>query len=448
MQSDSRLVKLFRRGVEPAFDELVRRYRGALVAYAGAIAGRDRAEDVVQDSLVKAHRSLTGDQMIEPRPWLYTVVRNTALNDIRDNRKHSHDDLEGTADRTYAQPHEVAERREELAKVVAAVSALPASQRRALIGHELGGFSYDEIAAELDVSAGATRQLIYRARLTLRNSFGALIPFPLIAWLTADATGVFATGAAGGVATGAAASGALGSASGTAGVGSGGGLLAGLTGAGTAKLAVVAVVAGGSIAGGIVAERHHGPPPGKTNPEVVTQAAAQPGSPPAGPGTPASLGAGLDDPASDSGSSKRPDGISRAGDSSGNDRGSSRRNENSGSGHHAGTGDDRPLRPARREDHSGPGPEGEDRRPRPGGGHPDDSGPGPGSGGEAPDLSESGDGGPRPSRPAGGGGGPGPGSSGSGASGPGSSGPGSGSGEFEPETEIPSGSGDSGPGDD
>jgi len=148
MQSDSRLVKLFRRGVEPAFDELVNRYRGALVTYAGAIAGYDRAEDVVQDSLVKAHRSLGGDQPIEPKPLLYTVVRNTALNDIRDNSKHRHVLLGETTGRV-APTHEVAERREELAAVVAAVSDLPESQRRALIGHELGGFSHEEIAGLL-----------------------------------------------------------------------------------------------------------------------------------------------------------------------------------------------------------------------------------------------------------------------------------------------------------
>ena len=83
LQSDERLLKLFRRGIEPAFDELVNRYRAALVGYASAIAGHDRGEDVVQDSLVKAHRSLLADRDIEPRPWLYSVVRNTALNDVR-----------------------------------------------------------------------------------------------------------------------------------------------------------------------------------------------------------------------------------------------------------------------------------------------------------------------------------------------------------------------------
>ena len=284
MQSDSRLVKLFRRGVEPAFDELVNRYRGALVIYAGAIAGLDRAEDVVQDSLVKAHRSLGGDQPIEPRPWLYTVVRNTALNDIRDNSKHRHDLLGETTGRV-APTHEVAERREELAAVVAAVSDLPESQRRALIGHELGGFSHEEIATELKLSTAASaKQLIYRARLSLRNAVGAMIPLPLIAWLVSDATGLAASGAA----TGAAAGAAAGAASGGAAVGTagGGGFAAGLAGAGTAKLAVVAVVAGGSIATGVAVEERK---VSTTDVQVETASASPGDSGQGGPGSPASL---------------------------------------------------------------------------------------------------------------------------------------------------------------
>ncbi|MBK5231626.1 MAG: RNA polymerase sigma factor [Thermoleophilia bacterium] len=404
MQSDSRLVKLFRRGVDPAFDELVHRYRGALVAYAGAIAGRDRAEDVVQDSLVKAHRSLSGEQAIEPKPWLYKVVRNTALNDIRDNRKHSHDGLGETATQAYEQPHEVAERREELAAVVAAVSALPASQRRALIGHELGGFSYDEIAAELDVSTGATKQLIYRARLSLRNGFGALIPFPLIAWLASDATSMFAAGAAGGVATGAAATGALGASGGAAvGTAGTGGFFAGLAGAGTTKLAVVAIVAGGSIAGGVAAERHHNSSSKDATPTVVTQISGDSaGSSTGGPQTPASIvssigGVGSSGSnSSGSGSHSKHDG----GNPSGGDRPSSGSGDDSGSDDHSGSEDG----------HSGSG-SGHDghREPRPDGDQPDDSGPG--SGGDQPDPSSpSDDDAPRPSQP------PGDGSSGSGSS--------------------------------
>lgn len=254
VQSDARLAKLFRRGVDPAFDELVRRYRDVLVNYAGAIVGHDRAEDVVQEALVKAHRSLAGEQTIEPKPWLYTVVRNQALNDIRDNRKHRHADLGESASRT-SQTHDIVEQREHFAAVLAAVSDLPEAQRRALVDHELGGFTHEEIAAGLDLSTGATKQLIYRARLTLRNAAGAMIPVPLIAWLAADTTGVFTTGAATGVAAGGAWTAASGG--GTAGVAASGGLLTGIAGAGGTKLAIVAVVAGGSIAAGVSVERHN-----------------------------------------------------------------------------------------------------------------------------------------------------------------------------------------------
>jgi len=270
MQSDARLVKLFRRGVEPAFDELVRRHRGALVNYAGAIAGHDHAEDVVQDALVKAHRSLAaGEQTIEPKPWLYTVVRNTALNDIRDNRKHRHSELGESASRS-SQTHDIVEQREHFAAVLAAVSDLPEAQRRALVDHELGGFTHEEIAAGLELSTGATKQLIYRARLTLRNTAGAVIPIPLIVWLAADTTGVVATGAATGVAAGA----GLSSATGGGAVGSSG-ILAGIAGAGATKIAVVAVVAGGTLAAGVTVERNKNRSPGSSDtPASISSASA------------------------------------------------------------------------------------------------------------------------------------------------------------------------------
>ncbi|MBK8293613.1 MAG: RNA polymerase sigma factor [Solirubrobacterales bacterium] len=408
MQSDSRLVKLFRRGVEPAFDELVHRYRAALVAYAGAIAGRDRAEDVVQDSLVKAHRCLAGDQSIEPKPWFYTVVRNTALNDLRDNRKHSHDNLGETMDRGFQQPHEVAERREEFAAVVAAVSALPTSQRRALIGHELGGFSNDEIAAELDVSPGATKQLIYRARLSLRNSFGALIPFPLIAWLASDASSLFATGAAGGAASGAAATGALGASGGTVGSATTGGVFGGLAGAGSTKLALVAIVASGSIAGGVAAERHHDSSRDTAPETVVKTYEGSTGGAASGnaQGTPSIIGG---TPGSKHGSSGADDGKSGGGRNS------------SGSGE----SDDHSIRQARNEEHRGAGHGKDERRePRPEGSHRDDSGPGSGGSGYGshPNAPGAGDDSPRPPNPAGedGSSGTGSGESGSGSSGSGS----------------------------
>jgi hypothetical protein len=50
-QPDGRLAQLAGEGSEAAFEEIVRRYRSGLVAFASRISSRDSADDVVQDSM-------------------------------------------------------------------------------------------------------------------------------------------------------------------------------------------------------------------------------------------------------------------------------------------------------------------------------------------------------------------------------------------------------------
>lgn len=253
MQSDQRLSDLYRRGVDPAFDELVDRYRASLVAFAGAIVGSARAEDVVQDALVKAHRAMATDEVDEPRAWLYRIVRNTALNEIRDGRKHEHSELPETEAAAMTPEREV-EGREELKALVTALAALPEAQRQAIVDRELGGYTHEQIARELEISTGATKQLIFRARKGLRNAFGAMIPVPLIVWLASEMTGAFAAASSAGAVAGASAgAGGVGGAAAGAGAGAGG-IFAGLAGGGAAKVAAVAVVATGTVAAGVAVE--------------------------------------------------------------------------------------------------------------------------------------------------------------------------------------------------
>jgi RNA polymerase sigma factor (sigma-70 family) len=83
-QPDRRLVNLVRNGYDAAFEEIVRRYRRPLDRFAAAIVG-GRSEDVTQDAFSKALPALRGSEAeIELRPWLYRIVRNTALNELRD----------------------------------------------------------------------------------------------------------------------------------------------------------------------------------------------------------------------------------------------------------------------------------------------------------------------------------------------------------------------------
>jgi RNA polymerase sigma factor (sigma-70 family) len=201
-QSDERLVKLAQEGHEGAFDEIVRRYRAPLVAFAAAYAPAGRAEDVVQEGLANAWVSLEGsDREVILKPWLYTIVRNRALNARRDARYHSEldDSIDGVA-----RPDEVVLEREELSAAVAAIAALPEAQRKALVESAIEGRTHDQIAAELGTSPGSVRGLIHRGRVAVRGAVGALVPFPIAAWAASSGGAV-----AGGVAAGSAFGGSM-----------------------------------------------------------------------------------------------------------------------------------------------------------------------------------------------------------------------------------------------
>ena len=64
------------------------------------------------------------------------------------------------------------------------VAGLPANQREALL-RTAAGHSRAEIARELDVSEGAVRQLVHRARTALRAAATVLTPLPFASWAAA-----------------------------------------------------------------------------------------------------------------------------------------------------------------------------------------------------------------------------------------------------------------------
>jgi RNA polymerase sigma factor (sigma-70 family) len=198
-QPDRRLVSLVRQGYELAFEEIVRRYDKALGRYAAAIVPRHRAEDVTQDAFSKALLALRDTEAeIELRPWLYRIVRNTALNDLRDQP--AAEALDETLPHLHT-THEEAVRREELRDLMSRLRALPEPQRAAIVMRELEGLSHEEIAAALGLSGGGARQTIYRARRALRDGAGLLVPMPFLKALlaggaVADGAGVAGAGGA------------------------------------------------------------------------------------------------------------------------------------------------------------------------------------------------------------------------------------------------------------
>lgn len=185
-QSDERLIDLVRAGNDAAFEAIVARYRRPLLRHCARMLSAERAEDVIQQAFLRALRAMRADERpLDLRPWLYTIAHNAALNALRDRTVPS-DTLEEEIDGV-ERPEQAFEHREGLREVVAAVGALPERQRDALVLRELEGRSYEEIAVKLGVSDGAVRQLLNRARNTLRAGVTAVTPYGLLAGIPAGA---------------------------------------------------------------------------------------------------------------------------------------------------------------------------------------------------------------------------------------------------------------------
>ena len=169
--SDDQLVTRFRAGNEAAFTEIDRRYRSALTAFARRMLNGSghEADDIVQDAFIRAYRGLrVTDRPMVLRPWLYMIVRNRALDELRTpQRSGCYDDgICPTAVPSADPAHCVAER-EEMRELVAEIGRLPERQRIALVMREFDGRSHVETARALHTTVPATKSLIIRARSNL-----------------------------------------------------------------------------------------------------------------------------------------------------------------------------------------------------------------------------------------------------------------------------------------
>jgi len=102
------------------------------------------------------------------KAWLYTIVRNRALDVLR--RPVRTTDIEPHAPTlrdTAPDPSERVARSEELGALVADLKRLPERQRTALVLHEMGGASHQAIAERLAVTTGGSKALVSRARAGL-----------------------------------------------------------------------------------------------------------------------------------------------------------------------------------------------------------------------------------------------------------------------------------------
>jgi RNA polymerase sigma-70 factor (ECF subfamily) len=126
------------------------------------------ADDVVQETLMKAYRSLS--QLRDPKAgqaWLFSILTNCYNDHFRRNRETENVDDAVLVEETT--PESETSQLQIIARVRNAVGALPEGQRQVITLVDLEGFSYIEVAQILGIPIGTVMSRLCRARNALRQ---------------------------------------------------------------------------------------------------------------------------------------------------------------------------------------------------------------------------------------------------------------------------------------
>jgi len=172
---DPRLVGLAA-GDHDAFESLFREYHAALCAFADRIvAAPDVAEEIVQDVFASLWRTRSSLRITTSlRAYLYTAVRNRALNHARRSVTESALDT-AAASRAASgrEPDAVAQAGETASLVASAIASLPPRCREVITLRWVHGLSHSEIAQAMGVSPKAVENQITRGLRALRSLLDA-----------------------------------------------------------------------------------------------------------------------------------------------------------------------------------------------------------------------------------------------------------------------------------
>ena len=181
---EAALVTGLQAGDDDAFETLVRRWGGRMLATARRLVRNDEdARDVVQEAFLAAHRaigSFHGTARLST--WLHRIVVNEALMRLRRKRRRPEESIDDllprfAEDGHFAEPvtpwegdgAALLERRETRALVRAAIDRLPPNYRTVLLLRDIEDLDTEETAGRLGIGPNAVKIRLHRARQALRT---------------------------------------------------------------------------------------------------------------------------------------------------------------------------------------------------------------------------------------------------------------------------------------
>jgi RNA polymerase sigma-70 factor (ECF subfamily) len=183
-EDEAQAVTRARGGDSEAFRLLVERHSREVFRLAFRMTGNEHdAEDVVQETFLKAYRNLSAfEERAQFGSWVHRIAANCAYDLLRARvrRDDRIDHAEGPeGDRTLTipagdpSPERLVAGREVQGRLRAALARLSALERTAFTLRHVEGMSIAEISNALDLDASAAKQSVFRAVRKLRQALGA-----------------------------------------------------------------------------------------------------------------------------------------------------------------------------------------------------------------------------------------------------------------------------------
>ncbi len=165
---------MFTKHRQTAFEQAILPHLDAAYNLARWLTHNDQdAEDIVQESCVRALKYFGGFRGGDPKAWLLTIVRNTSYSFLRRHRVReltlSLDEELLTLPSQEGNPEQLVLKRLDVEAVYRAVESLPVEFREMIVLREMEGLSYREIAEVAEMPIGTVMSRLARARTRLQQ---------------------------------------------------------------------------------------------------------------------------------------------------------------------------------------------------------------------------------------------------------------------------------------
>ena len=176
--SDTAGLDRLARDLDGSYAAFVRAHADAVYATALRLcASRADAEDIAQETFVRAYRSLRRFETarirsLRARPWLLSITLNLWRNAARRASRHpefSTPDVAAELADIAPGPDVAAEHAEDSRYLAALLAALPERQRVPVVLRHIAGLSHDDIAAALECPVGTAKSNVARGMARLRE---------------------------------------------------------------------------------------------------------------------------------------------------------------------------------------------------------------------------------------------------------------------------------------